>query len=253
MHAIVESTDPVAAPLVDYQHQRAGHDLLHSVAVIVDDDRPRLVEVAIHLVDRGYTVTQCHTRTNALRAAIDPTVDAIILDLGRQPTNDVDLIHAVRRYSATPIVVLSERSGPRHRIEALDLGADDYISKPISVDELVARLRAAVRRARAAHSAPVVDIGDAQVHVAAGTVTRRNGQRIRLTPTEWRLLQLLLRQPGRLVSGPALLTAVRGGAGYTDPSYLRSYIAPLRRKLEHEPGRPRHLITEPGMGYRFDP
>jgi len=135
MNAIVEPTESIGAPRVDDPHQAVGGDLLNSVAVIVDDDRPRLVEVAIHVVDRGSAVRQSRARSDAMWVAIDPTVDAIILDLGQRPTNHLDLIHAVRRYSATPIVVLSERSGPRHRVAAPDLGADDYITKPSSMEE----------------------------------------------------------------------------------------------------------------------
>ena len=136
---------------------------------------------------------------------------------------------------------------------ALDLGADDYVTKPFSIDELLARLRAATRRGAGPGSPDLVQVGDTQVDLGAKTVTAADGSPVHLTPTEWHLLEALVRRPGKLVTGRALLTELRGSPDHTDPSYLRIYIAALRRKLEPEPGRPRHLITEPGMGYRFQP
>jgi two-component system KDP operon response regulator KdpE len=138
-------------------------------------------------------------------------------------------------------------------VAALDLGADDYVTKPFSIEELLARLRAATRRAATPETPDVVKVGKATVDLGAKTVTDSTGSPIHLTPTEWHLLEALVRRPGKLVTGRALLTELRGSPDHTDPSYLRIYIAALRRKLEPEPSRPRHLVTEPGMGYRFEP
>jgi two-component system KDP operon response regulator KdpE len=159
----------------------------------------------------------------------------------------------VRAYASTPIIVLSARTGSSDKVAALDLGADDYVTKPFSIDELLARLRAATRRVTPLDGPRVVQVGTASIDLDAKTATGPDGERVHLTPTEWHLLEALLRQPGKLVTGRALLTELRGGPDHTDPSYLRIYVGQLRRKLEPEPSRPRHLITEPGMGYRFQP
>jgi two-component system KDP operon response regulator KdpE len=135
----------------------------------------------------------------------------------------------------------------------LDLGADDYVTKPFSIDELMARLRAAARRVNTAESPRLVAVGQVSIDLDAMTATRTDGERVHLTPTEWHVLQVLLARPGKLVTGRTLLTELRGSPDHTDPSYLRIYIGQLRRKLEPDPGRPRHLLTEPGMGYRFQP
>ena len=151
------------------------------------------------------------------------------------------------------IIVVSARTGSTDKVHALDAGADDYVTKPFNVDELLARLRAATRRATSSAVTSTVTIGEVSVDLAATTATRADGSAVRLTPTEWRLLSELLHAPGRLVTGQALLRALRGSPDHTDPSYLRIYMGQLRRKLEVEPSRPRHLLTEPGMGYRYQP
>jgi two-component system KDP operon response regulator KdpE len=187
--------------------------------------------------------------------------DIVLLDLGLPDISGLDVIRAVRAYSATPIVVISARTGSSDKVIALDLGADDYVTKPFSIDELLARLRAATRRAGAGGAVSpgasvedlVVQVGLGLVDVAAKTVTATEGEPIRLTPTEWHLLELLVRHPGKLLTSRFLLTELRGTPDHTDPSYLRIYMAQLRRKLETEPARPQHLLTEPGMGYRFQP
>jgi two-component system, OmpR family, KDP operon response regulator KdpE len=165
----------------------------------------------------------------------------------------LDVIRAVREYASTPIIVLSARSGSSDKVAALDLGADDYVTKPFSVDELLARLRATARRAATPDDQVVAIVGDAKIDLAMTTALRPSGEAVHLTPTEWKILDVLLRHPGKLISSDTLLTALRGSAEHTDPSYLRIYLAQLRRKLEPEPSRPRHLITEPGMGYRYRP
>jgi two-component system KDP operon response regulator KdpE len=221
--------------------------------LLVEDERPLLRALAMNLVARGYAVTEAETGTKALTALADHKHDAIVLDLGLPDMSGVDVIRAVREYAATPIIVLSARSGSSDKVEALDLGADDYVTKPFSMDELLARLRAASRRVAAADEAVAVTVGTTHIDLGMTTATAADGSSVHLTPTEWKILDVLLRRPGKLVSGDALLTAVRGSSEHTDPSYLRIYIAQLRRKLEPEPSRPRYLITEPGMGYRYRP
>jgi two-component system KDP operon response regulator KdpE len=150
-------------------------------------------------------------------------------------------------------VVLSARIGSSDKINALDIGADDYITKPFNIGELLARLRAVTRRSGHPETVETLRIGSTTLDLAAMTATDDSGERVHLTPTEWRLLEALVQRPGRLVPGRELLTLVRGSPDHTDPSYLRIYVAQLRRKLEPDPSRPRHLVTEPGMGYRYQP
>jgi two-component system KDP operon response regulator KdpE len=221
--------------------------------LIVDDERPLLRALAMNLTARGFDVTETDTGTRALSAAAAREPDVILLDLGLPDISGLDVIRAIREYSSTPIIVLSARTGSSDKVAALDLGADDYVTKPFSIDELLARLRAATRRAGVNETVALVQIGSSTVDLNAKIVTDAAGERIHLTPTEWHLLEALTRQPGKLVTGRALLTELRGTPEHTDPSYLRIYMAQLRRKLETEPGRPRHLMTEPGMGYRFQP
>jgi two-component system KDP operon response regulator KdpE len=221
--------------------------------LIVEDERSLLRALAMNLVARGYAVTEADTGTKALNAVATEPTDLIVLDLGLPDMSGLDVIRAVREFATTPIIVLSARNGSSDKVQALDLGADDYVSKPFSMEELLARLRAPTRRASTTDIAHEVTIGQAHVDLAAKTVTQPDGARVHLTPTEWHLLELLLRQPGKLVTSRTLLTELRGTPEHTDPSYLRIYMAQLRRKLELEPSRPRHLVTEPGMGYRFQP
>ena len=221
--------------------------------LVVDDERPLLRALAMNLTARGYQVSEAATGTDALTAAAAGPLDVIVLDLGLPDVSGLDVIRAVRRYSRTPIIVLSARTGSADKVEALDLGADDYVTKPFDMAELLARLRAATRRSPGPDATPVVQVGPSSIDLVAKSVTGPGGERIHLTPTEWRLLEQLVRQPGRLVPSRALLTELRGSPEHTDPSYLRIYMAQLRRKLETDAGRPRHLLTEPGMGYRFQP
>jgi two-component system KDP operon response regulator KdpE len=208
----------------------------------------------MNLTARGYDVTEAETGTRALTAAAAAEHDVILLDLGLPDISGLDVIRAVRAYAATPIVVLSARTATTEKVAALDLGADDFVTKPFSIDELLARLRAAVRRGGSnAEASDVVLVGTTSVDLEAKIVTAADGTTLHLTPTEWHLLETLLRHPGKLITGRALLTQLRGTPDHTDPSYLRIYIAQLRKKLEPEPARPRYLITEPGMGYRFQP
>ena len=219
--------------------------------LLVEDEHVLLRALAMNLTARGYEVTEADSGTKALSAAAAVEHDVIVLDLGLPDISGLDVIKAVRVYAATPIIVLSARTGTSDKVAALDLGADDYVTKPFSIDELLARLRAATRRSSVPEQADVIEIGGARIDFGAKIVLGRDGAPVHLTPTEWHLLETLARRPGKLVTGRALLTELRGSPDHTDPSYLRIYIAALRRKLEPEPSRPRHLITEPGMGYRF--
>jgi two-component system, OmpR family, KDP operon response regulator KdpE len=221
--------------------------------LLVEDEKPLLRALALNLVARGYAVTEAETGTRALTALADQRHDAIVLDLGLPDMSGVDVIRAVRAYATTPIIVLSARSGSADKVEALDLGADDYVTKPFSMDELLARLRATSRRTSAADEPLTATVGDVTIDLAMTTALDPNGAPVHLTPTEWKILDVLLRRPGKLVASDTLLTAVRGSSDHTDPSYLRIYFAQLRKKLEREPSRPRHLLTEPGMGYRYRP
>jgi len=222
--------------------------------LVVEDERTLLRALAMNLTARGYEVTEADSGTRALTATAAKEHDVILLDLGLPDISGLDVIRGVRAYATTPIVVLSARTATAEKVAALDLGADDFVTKPFSIDELLARLRAATRRGSTAPEiSSVIEVGNTSVDLAAKTVTAGDGSLIHLTPTEWQLLETLLRHPGKLITGRALLTQLRGTPDHTDPSYLRIYIAQLRKKLEPEPARPRHLITEPGMGYRFQP
>jgi two-component system, OmpR family, KDP operon response regulator KdpE len=221
--------------------------------LIVEDDASLRRALVLNLGARGYAVTEADSGSRALTALADHPHDAIVLDLGLPDISGLDVIRSVRTHASTPIIVLSARNGSSDKVQALDLGADDYVTKPFNMDELLARLRATDRRLHAAEEPLGATIGDVRIDLAATTAVRGDGTPVHLTPTEWKILDVLIRRQGSLVGSDTLLTAVRGSAEHTDPSYLRIYVGQLRRKLEPEPGRPRHLITEPGMGYRFRP
>ncbi|MDT4908394.1 MAG: two-component system, OmpR family, operon response regulator KdpE, partial [Pseudonocardiales bacterium] len=189
--------------------------------LIVEDERPLRRALAMNLTARGYDVSEADTGTAALSAAAGSEHDVILLDLGLPDLSGMDVIRAVRAYASTPIIVLSARTGSSDKVAALDLGADDYVTKPFSIDELLARLRAATRRVTPLDGPRVVQVGTASIDLDAKTATGPDGERVHLTPTEWHLLEALLRQPGKLVTGRALLTELRGGPDHTDPSYLR--------------------------------
>jgi two-component system KDP operon response regulator KdpE len=226
--------------------------------VLVVDDEPQILRaLRINLRVRQYEVLTAATAAQALSVAAAHPPDLVILDLGLPDMNGVDVITGLRGWTAAPIIVLSGRADSSDKVEALDAGADDYVTKPFGMDELLARMRAAVRRGGTAEESPRVRLGDLTVDLAAKRVTRHGAGAedgdIRLTPTEWHLLEVLLRNPGKLFSHKQLLRDV-WGPGYDNASgNLRLYMAQLRRKLEPDPARPRWLITEPGMGYRFQP
>jgi len=255
--------------------------------VLVVDDEPQILRaLRINLRVREYQVDVAATGTEALEMAARHPPDLVILDLGLPDLDGVEVIEGLRGWTKAPIIVLSGRADSTDKVEALDAGADDYITKPFGVEELLARMRAAVRRTGTAENQPRIRLGDLTVDLAAKRVTRQapvpagggpaggvsggggpagempaegapagtaSPDAIRLTPTEWHLLEVLLRNPGKLLSRNQLLTEV-WGPGYADATgNLRLYMAQLRRKLEPDPTRPRWLITEPGMGYRYQP
>jgi two-component system KDP operon response regulator KdpE len=222
--------------------------------LVVDDDPQLLRALKINLSARGYTVLTAPDGSRALHVAAHDHPDVIVLDLGLPDLDGTDVITGLRCWSTTPIIVLSARSDSRDKVDALDAGADDYVSKPFGMDELLARLRAAVRRAstHAGDNEAVVHAGTLCIDFAAKQVTR-DGTLVHLTPTEWGILELLARHQGKLVSQRQLLSEVWGPHYRSETHYLRVYLAQLRRKLEPDPSHPRHLITEPGMGYRFQP
>ena len=221
--------------------------------VLVVDDEPQLLRaLGISLRARGHEVELAASGTAALDLAGRVPLDLIILDLGLPDLDGVEVVRALRGWSTTPIIVLSARDAQADKVAALDAGADDYMTKPFGMDELLARIRAALRRATPELEAPVVSMGRNSIDLSAKRVSNEGGE-VRLTPTEWQLLELLVRNAGKLVSQRQILQTVWGPAYTTETNYLRVYLAQLRRKLEDDPSRPRYLITEPGMGYRFEP
>jgi two-component system KDP operon response regulator KdpE len=220
--------------------------------LVVDDDTQLLRALRITLTARGHTVTTAADARTALRAAADQEPDVVVLDLGLPDLDGADVITALRAFTQVPIIVLSARTDSGDKVHALDRGADDYVTKPFGVDELAARLRAAVRRATTTAGEPAAPLraGDLTIDFAAKTVCR-DGQQVRLTATEWSILDLLARNAGKLVGRTELLRHIWGPSDRKETSYLRVYLAQLRHKLEGDPAHPRHLITEAGMGYRF--
>ncbi|MEU7905751.1 response regulator [Actinoplanes sp. NPDC049118] len=222
--------------------------------ILVVDDEPQIVRaLSINLRARQYDVDTAPDGTSALRAATRNHPDLVVLDLGLPDMDGTDVIRGLRGWTTIPIIVLSGRAGSHDKVDALDAGADDYITKPFGIDELLARIRAVTRRTQPlGDRPPTVTIGEHTIDLGARSITGGDAD-VRLTPTEWQLLEHLLRHPGKLISQRALLRDVWGPRHLTESNYLRQYMARLRRKLEADPAHPRHLLTEPGMGYRFRP
>ena len=224
--------------------------------VLIVDDEPQLLRaLQVNLEAEGYGVLTALDGMTALTYAEAGDPDAMVLDLGLPDINGVDVITRIRRTSSMPIIVLSARHGSVDKVRALDAGADDYVTKPFGLDELLARLRVAGRRTgtpEVADDGAAVDVGDFEVDLARRKVTRA-GEAVRLTPREWAILELLVRNPGRLITQQQMLGKVWGPGYDNETHYLRVYMGQLRRKLETDPARPRHLLTEAGMGYRFEP
>ena len=220
--------------------------------VLVVDDEPGLRKaLAINLRARKYDVDVAADATAALASAARQPPDVVVLDLGLPDMDGTDVIRGLRGWTRAPIIVLSARTNQSDKVDALDAGADDYVTKPFGMDELLARLRAALRRAAPSDPQPIVETADFTVDLAAMQTRAPDGTPIRLTPTEWHLLEMLVRHQGKLVGHRQLLQEIWGPAYGTETNYLRVYMAQLRRKLEPDPSSPRHLLTEPGLGYRF--
>jgi two-component system, OmpR family, KDP operon response regulator KdpE len=221
--------------------------------LIIDDDRQLLRALRIILSARGYDVTVAYDGATGLAAAQRTRPDLVIVDLGLPDLDGVSIVQALRGWSTTPVIVLSARLTEQAKINALDAGADDYVTKPFAVGELLARIRAALRRTTPTDQPPIVSTEAFTVDLAAKRAQSASGAEVRLTPTEWHLLEALVRNPERLVTHQQLLHEIWGPRYETETNYLRVHMANLRRKLEPDPSRPRYLRTDPGLGYRFTP
>lgn len=223
--------------------------------VLVVDDEPQIRRaLSTNLRARGYTVDLAVDGEEALTAVADFHPDVVILDLGLPGIDGIEVIRGLRGWTSVPIIVLSVRETEADKVEALDAGADDFVTKPFGMNELLARLRAAIRRNVPAEEEAVIRTPTFEIDLAAKRVTRVvDDEEIRLTPTEWHLVEVLVRHAGKLVSQRQLLQEVWGPAYEKETNYLRVFLAQIRRKLEPDPARPRYFLTEPGMGYRFEP
>ena len=220
--------------------------------LVVDDDERFLRALAISLRARDYEVETAASGEAGLEVAARSRPDAVVLDLGLPGMEGLDVLRALRAWTDVPVIVLSARDSQPTKVDALDAGADDYVTKPFGMDELLARLRAALRRATVAEGQPTITTADFVIDLAAKRVTSAAGADIHLTPTEWGVVEVLVRNAGKLVPQRQLLQDVWGPQYQTETDYLRAYLAAIRRKLEPDASRPRYFITEPGMGYRFE-
>jgi two-component system KDP operon response regulator KdpE len=221
--------------------------------VLVVDDEPQIRRaLAVNLRARGYEVDLAETGEQALDLAARHHPDVVVLDLGLPGIGGVEVITGLRGWSRVPIIVLSVREAESDKVAALDAGADDYVTKPFGMDELLARLRSALRRATPAEEEAVVATDDFAIDLAAKRVVNASGEEVRLTPTEWQIVEVLVQHRGKLVAQKQLLQEVWGPAYETETNYLRVFMAQVRRKLEPNPSAPVYFITEPGMGYRFE-
>ena len=260
---------PVPPAPVPASRQLSGAGPVTARVLLVEDEPGLLRALFINLRARHYDVSTASTGREALATAANRPPDAVILDLGLPDIDGTEVIVELRRWSRAPIIVLSGRASPGDKIGALDVGADDYVTKPFSMAELLARLRAVLRRDDPGPAGVTeAAVGHCVIDLVAHTVTRRGEgtplaggtptagnpeEVVRLTPTEWRILESLVHHPGQLVSSRQLLTEIWGPGHEPRTNYLRFHMAKLRRKLEDDPARPRHLLTEPGMGYRYRP
>ncbi len=225
-----------------------------NIRVLVVDDEPQLLRaLRINLNARGYAVTTAATGADALSAASRTNPQVVVLDLGLPDIDGLTVLEGLRGWTTVPVIVLSARTDAADKVAALDAGADDYVTKPFGMEEFLARLRAAIRRGSSTSEkleSPVVDAGTFVVDLSAKSATR-GGASVHLTPTEWGILEILVRNEGKLVGQREILQSVWGPTYVTQTNYLRVYLASLRRKLEDDPAHPEHLLTEAGMGYRF--
>ncbi len=221
-----------------------------AVRVLAVDDEPQILRaLEITLRREGYEVVLARTAGEALAAAGAHPPDAVVLDLLLPDGSGTDVCRELRGWSDVPILVLSAVGEESEKVAALDAGADDYVTKPFSVDELLARLRAALRRSAPARE-PVLTVGELRLDLEKRLVTFA-GRPVALTPTEWDLLRLLAEHEGKLLTHPTILRRVWGPAYGRESNYLHVYVSHLRRKIEPDPARPRYLLTEPGVGYRL--
>ena len=222
--------------------------------ILISDDDPQLVRaLTLTLGAVGYDIATAADGAEALRAVVEEHPDVVMVDLGMPHVDGLGVIEGLRGWSNIPVLVVSGRAGAADKVEALDAGADDYITKPFAMDELLARLRALTRRTTPTPDQPSETFGGIRIDFVAKSVVREPDEAIRLTPTEWRILEILVRNPGRLVTREDILTRIWGPAHTTDGGYLRLYVSQLRKKLEAVPAQPRYLQTVQGMGYRFVP
>jgi two-component system, OmpR family, KDP operon response regulator KdpE len=219
--------------------------------LLVEDELQLLRALDVNLRARGYEVHKVMTGEEALREASSSQPDVVLLDLGLPGLDGIDVIRGLRTWTETPIIVLSARDAEHDKVTALDVGADDYVTKPFSMAELLARLRAAVRRNSTADAVVPVITEDFTIDLMGRRVTRPSGARVRLTPTEWQIVEILARNEGLLVMQKDLLHAVWGPLHERHTNYLRVHMAHIRSKLEPRPADPRYFHTEAGMGYRF--
>lgn len=220
--------------------------------LVIDDERPFVRALTISLRARGYDVDAALTGELGLDAAAEGHPDVVVLDLGLPGIDGLDVLRALRGWSQVPVIVLSARHNEATKVEALDAGADDYVTKPFGMNEFLARLRTTLRRVTPAGSDPVVNTADFTLDLVRKKASGATGAAVRLTPTEWRVVEVLIRNDGRLVTKRELLREVWGPDHGAELDYLRTYLADIRHKLEPDPSRPRYFLTEPGMGYRFE-
>jgi len=218
--------------------------------LVADDDAQLVRALRITLAAHGYDVIAAPDGAAAVALAAESRPDIVLLDLGMPHLDGVQVIEALRGWTSVPIIVVSGRTGSADKVDALDAGADDYVTKPFQIDELLARLRALSRRPGSAGDEPIVSFGDVAMDLVARSITRA-GVRVHLTPTEWRMLEFLARSPGALVTRQTLLKEIWASESVSDSGYLRLYMSQLRKKLEADPAHPVHLLTESGMGYRL--
>jgi two-component system KDP operon response regulator KdpE len=219
--------------------------------LVVDDEAPIRRALAVNLRARGYDAALAANASEALQLATDRHPDAIILDLGLPDLSGIEVVRRLRRYNSVPIVILSARDTERDKVAALDAGADDYVTKPFGMDELFARLRAALRRRQPDTEESNIVTADFSLDLPNRTATRADGAECRLTPTEWQIVELLVRHPGQLITQRQLLQHIWNAPVQIDTNLMRVHLAHIRRKLEPDPARPRYFLTEPRLGYRF--
>ena len=221
--------------------------------LVVDDEAQIRKSLTINLTARGYEVDVAASGEEALAHAAARPPDLVLLDIGLPGIDGVEVVEGLRGWTSVPIIILSVRDGEADKVRALDAGADDYVTKPFGMNEVLARLRAALRRHQPVPEQPRVTTSCFTIDLAEKIATLPSGEHVHLTPIEWEIVEALVRHPGRLVTQRQLLQQVWGPQYENETNYLRVHLAAIRKKLEPEPSRPRYFLTEPGIGYRFEP